>query len=193
MFLKRVFDIAASAIGLIILSPVLLIIAFLIKLLTPGPVFFLQVRAGRHGAPFKIIKFRTMVVGHSGSSVSVKGESRITPLGSRLRKYKLDELPELWNILAGHMSFVGPRPDVLEYVNRLNEDERRILDLRPGLTSPASLKYLNEEEILETVPDPIRYFDEVIWPDKMKMNLEYCSSRTFVGDIELIIKTIFRS
>jgi len=193
MFLKRVFDITASAIGLIILSPVLLIIAFLIKLLTPGPVFFLQVRAGRHGAPFKIIKFRTMVVGHSGSSVSVKGESRITPLGSRLRKYKLDELPELWNILVGQMSFVGPRPDVLEYVNRLNEDEKRILDLRPGLTSPASLKYSKEEEILEAVPDPIRYFDEVIWPDKMKMNLEYCNSRTFVGDIELIIKTIFRS
>jgi len=193
MFLKRVFDFTASAIGLIILLPELLIIAFLIKLFTPGPVFFLQVRAGRHGIPFKIIKFRTMMVGHSGSSVSVKGESRITPLGSRLRKYKLDELPELWNILAGQMSFVGPRPDVLEYVNRLNEDEKRILDLRPGLTSPASLKYSKEEEILETVSDPIRYFDEVIWPDKMKMNLEYCSSRTFVGDIELIIKTIFRS
>jgi lipopolysaccharide/colanic/teichoic acid biosynthesis glycosyltransferase len=193
MFLKRVFDIAASAIGLVILSPVLLIIAILIKVFTPGPVFFLQARAGRHGIPFKIIKFRTMVVGHKGSSVSVKGESRITPLGSRLRKYKLDELPELWNILAGDMSFVGPRPDVMEYVNKLNDEEKRILDLRPGLTSPASLKYSKEEEILETVPDPIRHFDEVIWPDKMKMNLEYCNSRTFFGDIELIIKTIFRS
>lgn len=192
MFLKRVFDIAASAFGLIILSPVLLIISILIKVITPGPVFFLQVRAGRHGIPFKIIKFRTMVVDHSGCSVSVKGESRITPLGGILRKYKLDELPELWNILAGSMSFVGPRPDVMEYVNKLTVDQKRILDFRPGLTSPASLKYSKEEEILETVPDPIRYFDEVIWPDKMRMNLEYCNSRTFIGDIKLIIKTIFR-
>lgn len=192
MFLKRLFDIGASAVGLIILFPALLIVAILIKIKTPGPVFFLQKRVGRYGVQFTILKFRTMVVGHTGNTVSVSGEGRITPLGAKLRKYKLDELPELWNILIGDMSFVGPRPDVQEYVVKLREEERKILDLRPGLTSPASIKYANEEEILASVPDPLKYFDEVIWPDKMRINIDYYMNRTFIGDIALILKTIFR-
>lgn len=192
MFLKRLFDIGASAVGLIILFPALLIVAILIKIKTPGPVFFLQKRVGRYGVQFTILKFRTMVVGHTGNTVSVSGEGRITPLGAKLRKYKLDELPELWNILIGDMSFVGPRPDVQEYVVKLRKEERKILDLRPGLTSPASIKYANEEEILASVPDPLKYFDEVIWPDKMRINIDYYMNRTFIGDIALILKTIFR-
>lgn len=122
--------------------------------------------------------------------MSVKGESRITRLGSVLRKLKIDELPELWNILIGDMSFVGPRPDMPEYASRLQGEQREILSVRPGITSPASLKYAREEEILSTVSDPLKHFDEVIWPDKMEMNLRYVRSRTFIGDLILIIRTV---
>lgn len=124
--------------------------------------------------------------------MSVKGENRITPLGSRLRKYKLDELPELWNVLTGDMSLVGPRPDVPEYYETLSGEEKKILELRPGITGPASIKYSNEEEILESVADPKKYNDEILWPDKVRINLEYYRNRSFWGDIALIFKTIFK-
>ena len=134
-----------------------------------------------------------MAMEHGGSSISVAGESRITPLGAVLRKYKLDELPELWNVLVGNMSFVGPRPDVPGYADHLRGEERLILKLRPGITGPASLKYANEETILAYVVDPVRYNDEIIFPDKVKINLDYYYNHTFFGDIRLILQTIFRS
>ena len=189
---KRIFDIIASFIGLVILSPVLLIIVFLIKTCMPGPVFFRQKRAGRYGNPFTMIKFRTMTINHGGNTISVKGENRILPLGARLRKYKLDELPELWNVLKGDMSFVGPRPDMPEYANRLTGEDRYILELRPGITGPATVKYADEEEILAGVTDPQRYNDEVLWPDKVRINLEYYNNRSFMGDILIIFRTVFR-
>jgi lipopolysaccharide/colanic/teichoic acid biosynthesis glycosyltransferase len=188
---KRIFDIIASLFGLVILSPVLLVIAFLIKLCMPGPVFFRQKRTGRNGKAFTMVKFRTMTTSHSGSPVSVKGESRILPLGAKLRKYKLDELPELWNVLKGDMSFVGPRPDMPEYAGRLTGEESHILELRPGITGLATLKYVNEEELLAGVPDPQRYNDEVLWPDKVRINLDYYHNRSFIGDIFIIFRTIF--
>jgi lipopolysaccharide/colanic/teichoic acid biosynthesis glycosyltransferase len=188
--MKRIFDIIASFFGLVLLIPLFLVLAALIKLRMPGPVFFCQKRVGRHGREFTIYKFRSMVVDHQGSTISVSGESRITPLGARLRKFKLDELPELWNVLKGDMSFVGPRPDVAEYYNRLEGEEKKILELRPGITGPASLKYVNEEEILASQPDPRKYNDEVIWPDKVRINLEYYYQRTFFGDLAIIIRTL---
>lgn len=194
MSLKYLFDRTVSLFGLIFLSPVLLVVALLIRLKMPnGSVIFRQQRIGRHGKPFTMYKFRTMTVSHSGSTVSVAGESRITPLGAVLRQYKLDELPELWNVLKGDMSFVGPRPDVPGYADKLQGDDRLILDLRPGITGPASLKYANEEEILVRVDDPIAYNDKVIFPDKVRINLDYYRNHTFWGDIRLIFQTVFRS
>jgi len=134
-----------------------------------------------------------MVTDHRGSTISVKGESRITPLGAKLRKYKLDELPELWNVLKGDMSFVGPRPDMPEYMEKLKGEERKILELRPGITGPASLKYANEEELLSTMPNPRKYNDEVIWPDKVKINLHYYYTSSLSLDLSIIWKTIFRN
>lgn len=192
--MKYLFDRVASLLGLLVLWPALLVVAILIKVKMPGgPVIFTQQRVGRNGKLFTMCKFRSMTVAHSGSSVSVAGESRITPLGAVLRKYKLDELPELWNVLKGDMSFVGPRPDVPGYADKLRDEDRFILKLRPGITGPASLKYANEEEILAQVSDPVRYNDEVIFPDKVRINLDYYYNHTFFGDIKLIFQTIFRS
>lgn len=192
MNLKKIFDFSAALFGLLVLWPLLLIIAILIKIKMPGgSVIFKQKRVGQHGKLFTMYKFRSMSIGHSGSSISVKGESRITPLGAKLRKYKLDELPELWNVLIGDMSFVGPRPDVPGYADKLEGDDRRILLLKPGITGPASLKYKNEEELLAKQDDPIKYNDEVIFPDKVKINLDYIDNRTFRGDIKIILDTIF--
>lgn len=192
--LKFLFDRIAALCGLVVLSPVLLVVAILIKIKMPGgPVIFKQKRVGRNGKLFTMCKFRSMTVAHSGSSISVAGESRITPLGAVLRKYKLDELPELWNVLIGDMSFVGPRPDVPGYADNLVGEDRLVLKLRPGITGPASLKYANEEEILAQVPNPQQYNDEVIFPDKVKINLNYYQNHTFFGDIKLIFQTIFRS
>ncbi len=191
--IKRTFDLLASFFGLFLLWPVLLLIALLIKIKMPdGPILFKQKRIGRFGKLFTIVKFRTMNVNHNGSSISVKGECRITPFGSYLRKYKLDELPELWNVIKGEMSFVGPRPDVPGYADKLIGEERKILELRPGITGPASLKYANEEEILTNVADPIKYNDEVIYPDKVRINLDYFNNRSFCLDIKLIFWTIFK-
>ena len=192
--MKFFFDRIFSLFGLLVLAPVLFVVAVLIKIRMPGgPAIFRQRRVGRNGKLFTMYKFRSMTVSHSGSSVSVAGESRITPLGAKLRKYKLDELPELWNVLKGDMSFVGPRPDVPGYADRLQGEDRLILKLRPGITGPASLKYADEEELLAQVADPRRYNDEVIFPDKVRINLDYYYNRTFCGDIRLIFQTIFRS
>lgn len=191
MLLKNIFDRVASFFGLLVLWPVLLIVAVMIRVKMPGgPVIFKQKRVGQNGKLFTMYKFRSMTVGHGGSSVSVAGESRITPLGAKLRKYKLDELPELWNVLIGDMSFVGPRPDVPGYADKLEGEARAILKLKPGITGPASLKYRNEEEILAQQPDPIKYNDEVIFPDKVRINLEYLKHWSFCDDIKIIIYTV---
>ena len=190
MFFKRLFDLSVSLVGIIFLLPVFLIIALLVKIESAGTLFFIQQRVGRHGELFRLVKFRTMYSGHEGNNITVKGESRITPLGTFLRKYKLDELPELWNVLKGDMSFVGPRPDVPGYADRLTGEERKILELRPGITGPASMKYSNEEELLALQPDPIKYNNEVIWPDKVRINLEYLKNRNFFLDLKIIIYTV---
>jgi len=157
MILKWIFDRLMSLIGLLVLWPLLLVVAILIKIKMPGgPVIFKQKRVGRHGKLFTMHKFRTMTVSHSGSSVSVAGETRITPLGAVLRKYKLDELPELWDVFVGNMSFVGPRPDVPGYADQLQGEDRKILELRPGITGPASLKYRDEEEMIADFVDKIK-------------------------------------
>lgn len=191
MWAKWLFDRIMSLVGLIILSPVLLVVAILIRVKMPGgPVLFKQKRVGKEGKLFTMVKFRSMSVAHGGSSVSVAGESRITPLGAKLRKYKLDELPELWNVFIGDMSFVGPRPDVPGYADKLVGEDRVILKLRPGITGPASLKYRNEETLLATVEDPIRYNDEVIFPDKVRINKEYYYNWSFWLDIRYIVRTV---
>lgn len=188
---KWIFDRLVAFVGLVCLSPVLLVVWILIRMKMPGgPAIFKQKRVGKGGKLFTMYKFRSMTVGHGGSSVSVAGESRITPLGAKLRRYKLDELPELWNVLIGDMSFVGPRPDVPGYADKLEGEDRLILNLRPGITGPASLKYRNEEEILAQVDDPQRYNDEVIYPDKVRINLDYYNHHSLIGDIKLIIETI---
>lgn len=190
-WVKYLFDRIASLVGLIVLFPILLITGLLIKLKMPGgPILFKQKRVGQEGKLFTMYKFRSMSVAHSGSSISVKGESRITPLGAKLRKYKLDELPELWNVFIGDMSFVGPRPDVPGYADKLQGEDRRILELKPGITGPASLKYRNEEELLAEQEDPIKYNDEVIFPDKVKINLYYLEHWSFWEDIKIILCTV---
>lgn len=191
MTFKYIFDRLMAFFGLLALWPVLLVVALLIKVKMPGgPVIFKQKRVGRNGRLFTMYKFRSMTVGHGGSSVSVAGESRITPLGAKLRHYKLDELPELWNVLIGDMSFVGPRPDVPGYADRLTGNDRRVLELRPGITGPASLKYRDEEELLAGQKDPQRFNDEVIFPDKVKINLYYLNHYSFIKDIQMIFCTV---
>lgn len=191
MILKWIFDRVMALVGLVILLPVFLVVGILIKIKMPdGPILFRQKRVGKGGRIFTMVKFRSMVVSHSGSSVSVAGESRISPLGAKLRKYKLDELPELWNVLIGDMSFVGPRPDVPGFADNLVGEEREILRLRPGITGPASLKYRNEEERLASVDDPIRYNAEVIYPDKVRINLDYLRHWSFARDLKYIVQTL---
>lgn len=191
MFFKFIFDKVSAFLGLIILCPVLLLVALLIRIEMPdGSVLFKQKRVGQYGKLFTMYKFRSMMVNHSGSSISVQGESRITPLGAKLRKYKLDELPELWNVLIGDMSFVGPRPDVPGYADKLEGENRRMLLLKPGITGPASLKYRNEEELLAEQEDPQKYNDEVLFPDKVRINIEYLDNWSFWNDIKIIIYTI---
>lgn len=191
MILKWIFDRVMALIGLVVLLPVFLVVGILIKIKMPnGPILFRQKRVGKGGRIFTMVKFRSMVVSHSGSSVSVAGESRISPLGAKLRKYKLDELPELWNVLIGDMSFVGPRPDVPGFADKLVGEEQEILQLRPGITGPASLKYRNEEELLASVDDPIRYNTEVIYPDKVRINLDYLRHWSFARDLKYIVQTL---
>ena len=191
MILKYIFDRIAAFAGLILLSPILLLTWLLIRIKMPdGPAVFTQKRVGKDGKLFTMYKFRSMSVHHSGSSVSVAGESRITPLGAKLRRYKMDELPELWNVLVGDMSFVGPRPDVPGYADKLEGNNRRVLQLRPGITGPASLKYRDEEMLLARQANPQEYNDNVIYPDKVRINLYYLDHYSFLADIKMIVATV---
>ncbi|WP_074548532.1 sugar transferase [Segatella bryantii] len=198
MVIKWFFDKIMSLIGLVLLCPMLLIVAVLIKIKMPGPVLFKQKRVGQYGKLFTVYKFRSMTIKKEAATASKGGatsiaseeQSRITPLGLKLRRYKIDELPELWNVLIGDMSFVGPRPDVPGYADALQGEERDILKLKPGITGPASLKYRNEEELLSQVDDPHRYNDEVIYPDKVKLNLYYLRHYSFWTDMQIIICTV---
>lgn len=180
----------ASFFGMLLLLPVFIVVAILIKIKMPGPIFFKQQRVGKDAKLFRMVKFRTMKVNHGGSTISVKGESRITPLGQTLRKYKLDELPELWNIFKGDMSFVGPRPDVPGYADKLEGDDRLLLTIRPGLTGTASLKFSNEEELLALQEDPIYYNDNVLYPEKVRLNNNYVKRMSFWLDIKIITFTL---
>jgi lipopolysaccharide/colanic/teichoic acid biosynthesis glycosyltransferase len=191
MLLKSIFDRLLALVGLLVIWPLMLVIALLVKIKMPGgPVIFSQKRVGRHGKLFTMYKFRSMTLSHYGSPVSVKGESRITTLGAFLRNYKLDELPELWNVLIGNMSFVGPRPDVPGYADKLEGEDRLVLSVKPGITGPASLKYSGEEELLAAQSDPVAYNDNVIFPDKTRINLNYVKYRSFWLDIRIIALTI---
>ena len=192
MILKRFFDISVSFFGLLFFLPLFLVISFLIKIKMPGAILFCQNRIGKNGKLFRLVKFRTMREFSAGSSISIIGDSRITPLGVILRKYKIDELPSLWNVFKGEMSFVGPRPDVPGYADKLKGSDRLILKLKPGITGPASLKYANEEELLARVKKPHKYNDEVIFPDKVRINLAYYYNRTFWGDVKIILHTFLR-
>ena len=212
MILKWIFDRLVSFIGLCFLWPVLLIVAILVKIKMPGgPAFFAQKRVGKGGKLFDCHKFRTMTVKHNGSTVSVAGDSRITPLGATLRHYKLDELPGLWDVLIGNMSFVGPRPDVPGYADKLTGADRDVLKLRPGITGPATLKYRLEDEMLadarrlmsegrclpqEQIDDmsdqelAVWYNDNVIYPDKVRLNCYYYRHYSFIKDIQMIFCTV---
>lgn len=212
MILKYIFDRLVSFIGLLFLWPVLLIVAILVKVKMPGgPAFFVQKRVGKGGKLFDCHKFRTMTVKHNGSTVSVAGDSRITPLGAKLRHWKLDELPGLWDVLIGKMSFVGPRPDVPGYADKLVGDDRDVLKLRPGITGPATLKYRLEDEMLADVrrlmsegrclPQEqidkmsdqelaVWYNDHVIYPDKVRLNCYYYRHYSFIKDIQMIFCTV---
>ena len=205
MILKWIFDRTVSLLGLLFLWPVLLVVAILIKVKMPGgPVFFVQKRVGKDGKLFDCHKFRTMTVKHSGSTVSVAGDSRITPLGAMLRHWKLDELPGLWDVFLGKMSFVGPRPDVPGYADKLTGNDRDVLKLRPGITGPATLKYRLEDEMIaeyvagqqaagdsrdaQTIAE--EYNDTVIYPDKVRLNCYYYRHYSFVKDIQMILCTV---
>ena len=193
--IKHLFDKTAALFGIIILSPIILIIFIIHKIVMPGGKFiFKQERVGQFGVIFNIYKIRTMKnnVENNDNFVTTANDDRILPFGKWLRRTKLDEIVELVNVLKGDMSLVGPRPDVEGYADKLEGNDRKILELRPGITGPASLKYINEEEILAKVSNPKQYNDEVIFPDKVKINLEYYNNRTFWGDIRIILHTIFR-
>ncbi len=188
---KRTFDILLAVVGLIIASVPAIIISILIKIDSPGPIFFLQMRVGRYGHLFQCVKFRTMLAqSEKHGTVTKAGDSRITRLGRFLRKYKLDEIPQFWNILIGNMSFVGPRPDVPGYTDKLQGEDRRILKLLPGITGPATLKFISEETLLAQTADPQRYNDEIIFPEKVRLNLKYMDSWSFEKDIGYILLTI---
>jgi len=190
-FLKRIFDILASVAGLLLLWPVMALVALSIRLSDGGSAFFRQARVGKEGQVFSVIKFRTMQLNHGvGSTVTIHGDKRVTGVGSFLRRWKLDELPQLWNILKGEMSFVGPRPDVPGFADRLVGEDRIILKIRPGITGPATLKYRNEEELLAAQPDPERYNITVIFPDKVRLNRDYVKNYSLTKDIKYIFKTL---
>jgi len=192
--MKRGIDIFFSLFGLIIFFPVLFSLFVLIKITSEGPGFFIQDRVGKDGRLFRMIKFRTMfIIQDSTSSISIKGDPRITKIGIFMRRHKIDELPELINVLLGHMSLVGPRPDVAGYADRLFGKDRDILKMRPGITGPASLKYFNEEQILSRHENPKLYNDQVIYPDKVRINLDYYNNQSIWLDIKIIFATIFRT
>lgn len=217
MLLKWLFDRVVAFLGLLFLWPLFIVVAILIKVKMPGPVLFVQKRVGKDGRLFNCHKFRSMTVKHSGSTVSVAGDSRITPFGAKLRHYKIDELPGLWDVLIGKMSFVGPRPDVPGYADKLVGADRDVLKLRPGITGPATLKYRLEDEMIadfiadiksgkneqvakfEDVPDFSNmsdqeiaewYNDNVIYPDKVRLNCYYYRNYSFIKDVQMIFATV---
>lgn len=205
MLLKWLFDRTVAFLGLMFLWPILLIVAIMVKIKMPGgPVLFVQKRVGKGGKSFDCHKFRSMTVNHNGSTVSVAGDARITPFGAKLRHYKLDELPGLWDVLIGNMSFVGPRPDVPGYADKLQGDDRDVLNLRPGITGPATLKYRLEDEMIseyvakkqaEGDTRPMQeiateYNDMVIYPDKVRLNCYYYRHYSFWKDIEMMFATV---
>lgn len=189
--LKYLFDRIIALVGLVVLSPIILGLGVAVRIrMDRGPVLFRQKRVGKDGQLFTILKFRTMADGQEGSTVSVEGDGRVLPFGALLRKMHLDELPELWNVLKGDMSFVGPRPDVPGYADALTGDDRTILRLRPGITGPATLKYRNEEHLLALQADPQKYNDEVLFPDKVRINRFYYDHYSFLQDIRIIFATL---
>lgn len=191
--MKRIFDVIASGLGLIVLSPLFLILAIWIKLDSKGPVFYRQVRVGYKNRDFRIFKFRSMRVGSDkGSLVTIGGrDPRVTRSGYWIRKFKLDELPQLINVFIGDMSLVGPRPEVRHYVDYWTPEQMHVLDVRPGITDPASIKFRNENELMEQAEDPEKYYIEVIMQEKIKLYLEYVENHSFWGDIGLIFKTFW--
>ena len=191
--MKRLFDIVASGLGLLFLSPFLILIAIWIKLDSTGPIFYRQVRVGQHNKDFRIFKFRSMRMGaDKGSLVTIGGrDPRVTSSGYYIRKFKIDELPQLINVFLGDMSLVGPRPEVRHYVNYWTPEQMRALDVRPGITDPASIRFRNENELLEKAEDPEKYYIEVIMQEKLKLYLEYVDNASFWYDIKLIFQTFW--
>ena len=190
-FGKRIFDLTIAILALIILAVPMALIAILLTITSGSPILFTQERVGKGGQIFYVKKFRTMSVRSvEDSSITVAGDSRVTAIGSYLRRWKLDELPQLWNVLVGEMSLVGPRPDVPGYADKLQGDDRKLLLLRPGITGPATLAYRNEEEILAKVSDPVQYNNEIIYPDKVRINLEYMEKCSLMQDLKYILETM---
>ena len=191
--MKRLFDVVASGVGLLLLSPLFLLVAIWIKLDSPGPVFYRQVRVGRYNRDFRIFKFRSMRVGaDKGSLVTIGGrDPRVTRSGYFIRKFKIDELPQLINVFIGDMSLVGPRPEVRHYVDYWTKEQLRVLDVRPGITDPASIKFRNENELLEKAEDPEKYYIEVIMQEKLRLYLEYVEHHSFWYDMKLIFQTFW--
>lgn len=193
-FVKRTFDVVMSSIGLIVLSPFFLIISLLIKMDSKGPVLFKQERVGRYEKNFKILKFRTMVTDaeKKGAQITIGRDSRITKVGHLLRKSKLDELPQLINVFKGDMSLVGPRPEVPKYTQYYNKVQKKIFEIRPGITDYASIKYRDENEILALSSEPEKTYIEEIMVDKLKLNLDYLQKRSLLTDIKIIFGTLYR-
>ena len=189
--MKRLFDITASGLGLLVLSPLFLVLAVWIKLDSPGPVFYRQVRVGRGNKDFRLFKFRSMRVGSDKKGLITVGghDPRVTRSGYYIRKYKLDELPQLINVFIGDMSLVGPRPEVRKYVDLYTPEQLRVLDVRPGITDMASIRYRNENELLEQAADPEQYYRDVVMQDKLRINLEYVADHSFIKDLKIIFMT----
>lgn len=193
-FIKRAMDVVLSFIGLIIILPIMVIFSILIKIDSEGPIFFKQIRVGLRGKKFKILKFRTMVVNAEklGQQITIGEDNRITRVGKFIRKYKIDELPQLINVFKGDMSLVGPRPEVTKYVELYNEEQSKVLSVRPGITDLASIRYSDENEILGKVSNPEEYYTNTIMPDKLDLNLQYINNNNIIKDLVIIFKTIFK-
>lgn len=190
--MKRIFDIVCSGLGLMLLSPLFIVLAIWIKLDSKGPVFYKQIRAGRHNKDFTLYKFRSMRMGSDKKGLITIGgrDPRVTKSGYYIRKYKLDELPQLINVFLGEMSLVGPRPEVRHYVDLYNDEQLIVLSIRPGITDMASIRYRNENELLESVENPEQYYREVIMQDKLRINMEYIENASLWFDIKLILSTL---
>ena len=189
--MKRIFDVTASGLGLLLLSPLFLIVAIWIRLDSPGPVFYRQTRVGRYNKDFRLLKFRSMRIGSDKKGLITVGgrDPRVTRSGYWIRKYKLDELPQLINVFKGDMSLVGPRPEVRKYVDLYTPEQLHVLDVRPGITDMASIRYRNENELLEQAADPEQFYRDTVMQDKLRINLEYVSDHSFFKDIKIILMT----